>query len=127
MTKLQNEITKCLLISCGIDQVVEDQVEMPKLPHMIAFQRWVPEKSNFKDTIQYFRLSLTKDAAKKGFKELTGGEYEISRPRKGARKDTDCMVERKMSFCGSFEVYFDMHHVNQESLMSKLMRAILGE
>lgn len=127
MTKLQHEITKCLLISCGIDQVVEEQVEMPKLPNMIAFQRWVPEKSNFKNTIQYFRLSLTKDAAKKGFKELTGGEYEISRPRKGARKDTDCMVERKMSFCGSFEVYFDMHHVKQESLMGKLMRAMLGE
>jgi hypothetical protein len=47
-----------------------------KLPHSIAFQRWVPEKSNVKDTIQYFRL-LTKDAAKKGFKEVTGGEYEF--------------------------------------------------
>jgi hypothetical protein len=127
MAKLQHEITKCLLISCGIDQVVEEQAEMPKLPHSIAFQRWVPEKSNFKDTIQYFRLSLTKDAAKKGFKELTGGEYEVSRLRKGAWKDTGCVVERKVSFCGGFEVYFDVHHVNQESLVSKLKRAVLGE
>jgi hypothetical protein len=72
MTKLQQEITKCLLISCGFDQVVEEQAEVPKLPHSIAFQRWVPEKSNFKDTIQYFRLSLTKDVAKKGFKRTYG-------------------------------------------------------
>jgi hypothetical protein len=127
ITKLQHEITKCLLISCGIDQVVEEQAEMPKLPHSIAFQRWVPEKSDFKDTIQYFRLSLTKDAAKKGFKELTGGEYEVSRLRKGAWKDTGRVVERKVSFCGGFEVYFDVHHVNQESLVSKLKRAVLGE
>jgi hypothetical protein len=127
MTKLQHEMTKCLLISCGIDQVVEEQGEVPKLPHSIAFQRWVPEKSNFKDTIQYFLLSLTKDAAKKGFKELTGGEYEVCRLRKGARKDTGCVVERMVSFCGSFEVYFDMHHVNQESLVSKLKKTVLGE
>jgi hypothetical protein len=60
MTKLQHEITKCLLICCGIDQVVEEQDEVSKLPYSIAFQRWVREKSNFKNTIQYFRLSLTK-------------------------------------------------------------------
>jgi hypothetical protein len=127
MTKLQHETTKCLLISCGIDQVVEEQDEMPKLPHSIAFQRWVPEKSNFKDAIQHFRLSLMKDASKKGFKELTGAEYEVSSLKKGAQKDTGCVFERKVSFCGSFEVYFDMHHVNQESLVSKLKRTVLGE
>lgn len=37
MTKLQHEITKCLLISCGIDQVVEEQDEVPKLPYSFAF------------------------------------------------------------------------------------------
>jgi hypothetical protein len=100
---------------------------VPKLPHSIAFQRWVLEKSNVKNTIQHFRLSLTKDAAKKGSKELTGGECEVSRLRKGARKDMDCMVEQKVSFCGSFKVYFDMHHVNYESLVNKLKRGMLGE
>lgn len=97
---------------------------MPKLLHSIAFQRWVPEKSNVKNTIQHFRLSLTKDAAKKGSKGLTGGECEVSRLRKEARKDTGCAVEQKVSFCGSFEVYFDMHHVNHESLVNKLKRAV---
>ena len=67
------------------------------------------------------------NAVKKGFKELTGGEYEASRLRKGAWKDTGCVAERKVSFCGSFEVYFDMHHVNHESLVNKLKRVVLGE
>jgi hypothetical protein len=77
MTKLQHEITKCLLISCGIDQVVEEQDEVPKLPYSIAFQRWVREKSNFKNTIQYFRLSLTKMRQRKDSKNLREGSTRL--------------------------------------------------
>ena len=127
MTKLQKEITRGLLISCGIDQAVGKQVEDPRMPNSISFQRCVADMSNFKNAIQYFRLTLTEEAAVKGATDLTGAEYKVAGLRKGELEEINCSIERMVSFWGCFEVYFDMDHMSQESLVSRLKRAVLGK
>jgi hypothetical protein len=131
MTKLQYEVTKGLLINCGIDQFVEQQVELPRFPHSITFQRCIADKNNLRNAIQYFRLIIRKEAAEQGITELTGGECGVFGLRKGSLEETGPSVERNVSFWGSFEIYFDfwpsdVPHVSQESLVGRVKRTVLG-
>jgi hypothetical protein len=113
MTKLQHEITKGLLITCGIDQTVDKQLDIVRYPHSITFQRCIADKTNFRNAIQHFRLTVRKEAAKKVVTEMTGGKYEVSDMRKGGLEVIDGGIERKISFWGSFEVQFGVCHVSQ--------------
>lgn len=126
MTKLQHEITKGLLIICGIDQTVDKQLEILGFPQSITFQRCVADKTNFRNAIQHFRLTIAKESGEKVVTEMTGGEYEVSAMRKGGLEVIDSRSEQKISFWGSFEVQFGMCHVSESSLVSRLKRAVLG-
>jgi hypothetical protein len=68
MTKLQHETTKCLLISCGIDQVVEAQVEMPKLPiaslFSAGYQRSRISRTQFSTSGSRLRKTLQRKDSK---------------------------------------------------------------
>ena len=127
MTKLQHGTTKGLLVSCGIHQIVDKQLERPGSPHSVTFERCLADKVNAKTAIQYFRLTMTKEAAEKGVIDLTGAEYQISGLRKGELEIKDDGVERNTSFWGRFEVHFEMHSVTQDTLACKLKRVVLGK
>ena len=111
MTKLQHEITKGLLLSCGIQQITNEQLERPRFPHSVTFERCLADKANVKNAVQYFRLTMTKEAAEKGVTDITGAEYQILGLRKGELEINDDGVEPNTSFWGRFEVHFEMHSV----------------
>lgn len=135
MTKLCHVITKALLMACGFDKFLEKQVEEPKFPHSITFQRYIADKTSFRNALQHCRFTITAASAHKGLSEvseLTGAEYEMSAVREGELEEevaSSCM--RWVSILGSFEVSFDfwpddVPHVSQSSFTSKLKRMVLG-
>ena len=126
LTKLLHEVTKDLLINCGVHQVANRVVGGFGFPDSVTFRRCTADKANSKTALQYFRLSVTEQAAYKGITEFTGAEYQISGLRKGVLACSSSRINRNMSFWGSFEVHFELNQVSQFSLMSRLKRALLG-